>query len=106
MNLISLPELATRDLFPGVHAKLIHTDRVTIAHVELDEGSVVPAHSHVHEQIINMLEGTFEVTLEGKTSTVTGPFVCVVLPNVVHAVTAITSGKIIDVFSPVREDLK
>ena len=106
MTMINLSETKTRDLFPGVHAKLIHTDNVTIAHVDLVQGAVVPAHSHVHEQTINFLEGTFEVTLEGITQIVTAPVVCVVRSNAVHAVTALTAGKIIDVFSPVREDLK
>lgn len=106
MNFIDRAEIPSRDLFPGVHAKLIHTDRVTIAYVDLEEGAVVPAHSHVHEQIINMLEGTCLMTLGDETKTVTAPFTCVVPSNTVHAVTAITAGKIIDVFQPVREDLK
>ena len=106
MTMINPTELMTRDLFPGVHAKLIHTDNVTIAHVELEQDAAVPAHSHVHEQTINFLQGKFEVTLEGITQIVSAPFICVVRPNVVHAVTALTAGKIIDVFHPVREDLK
>jgi quercetin dioxygenase-like cupin family protein len=106
MNMINPPEAISRDLFPGVHAKLIHTPSVTIAHVNLDAGAVVPLHSHVHEQTINGVEGTFELTMENKTQTITAPFICVVPSNVTHAVTAISAGKIIDVFHPVREDLK
>lgn len=106
MNLIALSDLSTRELFAGVQARLVHTDHVTIAHVEIKKGAVVPAHSHVHEQTINFLEGSYELTIENNTKVISAPCVCVVPSNAQHAVTAITDGKIIDVFSPVREDLK
>ncbi|HYV93050.1 MAG TPA: cupin domain-containing protein [Chitinophagales bacterium] len=106
MSFLQTSEIPSRDLFPGVHAKLIHTVNTTIAYVTLDKGVTVPEHAHIHEQIINVLEGTFEMTLDGETRTVTAGHVGVVPSNVKHTVTAITGGKIIDVFSPVREDLK
>src|ERR1041384_3146624 len=106
MAFLNTSELPFRELFPGVNAKLIHTDKLTIAHVTLDKGAVVSEHSHVHEQIINVLEGTFEMTLDGETKTVGAGHVGVVPSNVKHTVTCITGGKILDVFSPVRDDLK
>src|SRR2546423_14057209 len=106
MAFLNTSELPSRELFPGVNAKLIHTDKVTIAHVTLDKGAVVHEHSHMHEQIINVLEGTFELTLDGETRTVTAGYVAVVPSNVKHALTVTAAGKILDLFSPVREDLK
>ena len=106
MAFLNTSEIQTHELFPGVHAKLIHTDSVTIAHVLLDKGSVVAEHSHVHEQIINVMEGTFELTVDGETKTVSAGHVAVVPCNVKHSLVAISGGKILDVFSPVREDLK
>jgi len=106
MSFLIASEIPSRDLFPGVHARLIHTDKLTIAYVTLDKGAVVPEHSHPHEQIINVLEGTFEMMLDGKTKTVTAGYVGIAPSNVKHSVIAVTDGKILDVFSPVREDLK
>lgn len=106
MSFLITSEIPTRELFPGVHARLIHTDKLTLAYVTLNKGAVVPEHSHPHEQIINVLEGTFELTLDGKSKTVTAGHVGVAHSNVKHSVIAVTDGKILDVFSPVREDLK
>lgn len=106
MSFLETSKVPSRDLFPGVHARLIHTDKLTLAYVTLDKGAVVPEHSHIHEQIINIIEGTFEMTLDGETKTVSAGHVCIAHSNVKHSVIAITEGKILDVFSPVREDLK
>ncbi len=106
MPFLNSEEILSRELFPGVNAKLIHTDNLTIAHVAIDKGAVVPEHSHVHEQIINVIEGTFEMVINGVKKIAGAGYVGVVPSNVKHAVTAITDGKIIDVFSPTREDLK
>src|SRR5262245_4173377 len=105
-SIIETSGLPARELFPGVHARLLHTDRVTLAYVTLEAGAVVPEHSHVHEQIINVLEGSFEMTINGETKTVGAGFTGVVLSNVKHSVLTKTGGKILDVFSPPREDLK
>jgi len=106
MPFIVTSEIPSRDLFPGVHARLIHTDKLTLAYVTLDKGAIVPEHAHVHEQIINVLEGTFEMTLDGNKKIVTAGYVGIAPSNMKHSVKAITAGKILDVFSPVREDLK
>lgn len=106
MPIVDTSTIQKRELFPGVNAALIHTDEVTIAHVKLDKGAVVPSHSHVHEQVINVMEGEFEMTIDGETKIVSAGFVGVVPSNVPHAVTALSDGRIVDIFHPVREDLK
>jgi quercetin dioxygenase-like cupin family protein len=98
--------LPAQELFPGVQARLMHTDKLTIAYVNLEKGAVVPEHSHVHEQIINILEGSFEMTIGGEKKIVSAGYVGIAPSNIPHAVTALTDGKILDVFSPVREDLR
>ena len=106
MPIVDTTNIAKRELFPGVDAVLIHTDDVTIAHVNLSKGAIVPSHSHVHEQIINVIEGNFEMTVGEETKIVTAGFIGIVPSNIPHAVTALSDGKIVDVFHPVREDLK
>jgi len=106
MNHRSLLELQAVELFPGFNAKIIHTDHVTIAHVTIKGGSLLPEHDHVHEQTIQLMEGTFEFTINGETKIFDRPTIIVVPSNYKHSGKAITDCKIIDVFSPVREDFK
>ena len=63
-------------------------------------------HSHVNEQVVNGIEGTFEMTVGGEL-VIVGPGEILVIPsNVKHSGKAITDCKILDVFYPVREDYK
>ena len=106
MNHQSLNSIQSIELFPGFNARIIHTDHVTIAHVKIDAGSPLPEHSHVHEQTIQLMEGTFDFTIDGETKTFHSPTIIVVPSNVKHSGKAVTDCRIIDVFCPVREDFK
>lgn len=106
MSFLITSQIPKRELFPGITAVLIHTENLTIAHVQILNGAIVPEHSHVHEQIINIIEGTFELTVGNETRTFSAGHVAIVPSNTKHSLIAVTGGKIIDVFYPVREDLK
>lgn len=101
-----IEEIPVRELFPGFSARILHTEHVTIAHVQIKGGSPLPEHSHVHEQTIQLMSGTFEFTIEGETRIFDKPTIIVVPSSHVHSGKAITDCKIIDVFNPVREDFK
>ena len=60
-----LNEIVAREVFPGFVGKFVHTDNMTFAYWEIKKGSSLPEHFHFHEQVVNMLEGEFEITLEG-----------------------------------------
>ena len=69
-----------------------------------DQGVVGALHSHPHVQASYVAEGIFEVTV-GDTMVVLskgGSFI--VPPNVVHGVKALTDGRLIDSFTPRRDD--
>src|SRR5262245_47824889 len=55
-----LPKEALKN---DLHRRLISTDRMMIAHVYLDEGCVVPTHSHENEQLTYILEGVLRFWL-------------------------------------------
>lgn len=94
------------DIVPGYHSRLIHTDSMTIAYVDVDEGAALPEHAHVHEQVTNLLEGRFEMVVGGERMLLEAGQAVVIPSNVPHSGKALTHCRILDVFSPVREDFK
>jgi quercetin dioxygenase-like cupin family protein len=60
----------------------------------------------VHEVIVNVIEGTLELTIDKETRTLTGGMAAVIPSNVPHTAKAITDCFVLDVFHPVREDYK
>ena len=106
MPFINLENTLEKELIPGFQAKLIHTENLTIGYFSIKAGSVLPEHSHVHEQISNVLEGEFEMTLDGITQLLKPGTVAVIPSMTVHSGKAVTDCYILDIFNPVREDYK
>jgi quercetin dioxygenase-like cupin family protein len=105
-NLETVKNLPTREVFPGFHGRFVHSTNMTFAYWDIDQGSLVPEHSHMHEQVVNMLEGTLELTVDGHRQ-VLGPGQVLVIPShAIHSGRALTPCKVLDVFSPVREDYR
>lgn len=101
-----LSEIKSREIIPGYHGKLIHARNLSLAFWEVEEGAEVPMHSHINEQVMQVLEGQFHFTV-GDVSRVYGPGELVVIPpEVPHEGKALTPCKLMDVFSPVRDEYK
>ncbi len=99
-------DLESRELLPGTEARFVHSDRMTVAHWRFDPNVDLPEHSHPHDQITNIIEGEFELTVDGEPEILRAGHYRVIPPNSVHSGRSITSCRIIDVFSPVREDFR
>jgi quercetin dioxygenase-like cupin family protein len=69
-----------------------------------DKGGVGALHSHPHLQTSYVAEGVFEVTIDGETQTIGKGGAYIVPSGLVHGVRAIEAGKLIDSFSPRRDD--
>ncbi|MCO6492501.1 MAG: cupin domain-containing protein [Phaeodactylibacter sp.] len=103
---IDLEKLPERELAAGFSARLIHTGKVTIAHVKIRKGSQLPAHKHFHEQVTNIVSGELEMTVGGET-VLCRPGMSVTIPsNVLHSARALSDCYAVDVFCPEREDYK
>lgn len=102
----SFGDIAVKEIAPGFLSKFIHTDNNTLNFIEVKAGSAVPLHQHVHEQLSFVLEGKFELTVDGKAKILEPGLFAVIPPNAVHGGVAVTDCRLIDVFSPVREDYK
>ena len=99
-------DIAIKEIAPGFLCKLIHTENNTINFIEVKAGSSIPLHQHSHEQSSFVLSGEFEMTIDGKAHQLTPETFCIIPGGIVHGGTAITDCKILDIFSPVREDYR
>lgn len=99
-----LNELIAKEIIPGFKGKFIHGKNSTLSFWEVEAGSILPEHSHHHEQTTQILEGKFKLTLAGDEITCVPGTVVVIPANTPHKGEAITACKILDTFSPVREE--
>lgn len=100
----NLEERETKELMPGVTARTFWGDNMLISHVSVKAGTVIPPHSHPHEQIGVVLSGTLEFVIAGKTQSVKPGDMLVIPGGVEHGVKALTDCVVADIFSPVREE--
>ena len=105
-TLEELMKIEPREIFPGFQGRFIHSSNMTFAYWEVRKDSLVPVHSHLHEQVVNMLEGQIELTVSDKTHTLSPGSVLVIPSHAVHSGRALTDCRILDVFYPVREDYR
>jgi quercetin dioxygenase-like cupin family protein len=69
-----------------------------------EKGGVGALHSHPHLQTSYVAEGVFEVTIDGVTETIGKGGAYIVPSGLVHGVKALEAGKLIDSFTPRRDD--
>ena len=106
MTFIALDDIDRKEPVPGFRVRFVHTDHMTIAYWDIEEGSVLPEHNHPHEQVSNVIEGVFEMTVEGVARTLGVGDVAVIPGGDTHSGRAMTECRIIDVFHPARDDYR
>jgi len=104
MHLYDWNKLEWEQLNPRVARKVIHGANMTIARLDLRKGAVVPAHSHVHEQIATVDKGALKFLIDGGEQIVSAGQSIAIPPHVPHSVEALEDSAVVDVFSPARED--
>ncbi|MEJ2162590.1 MAG: cupin domain-containing protein [Robiginitalea sp.] len=102
----SLDTMPAEEIIPGFHGKLLHGSTMSLAFWEVEAGAEVPAHNHQNEQIMHVIEGQFEFTLEGNTKVYGPGDIVLIAPNASHGGRALTSCRLMDIFSPVREEYR
>ena len=106
MAFLELEQIPTREILPKCHVRFVHSENMTFAYWNLEEGAELPAHQHPQEQVCNMIEGRMELTVGGETRLVTDGSVIVIASNTPHSVKALALCYVIDVFYPIREDYR
>jgi quercetin dioxygenase-like cupin family protein len=98
--------LEARELVPGHHGRFIHSDHTTHVYWQIEADARLPEHSHPHEQIVNVLEGRYELVVDGESHVLEAGDVLVIPGDTPHGGRAHSDCRILDVFSPVREEYR
>lgn len=100
-------ERQSKELLPGIHARTFWGEQMLLAVFDLDPHTHLPRHSHPHEQLGTVIQGQMELTI-GDESRLLQPGDVYIIPGGVEheALTFDEAVKVIDVFSPVREEYK
>lgn len=106
MTFFHVDELEKKELIPGFTGRFVHTSHMTFACWDIEAGAELPEHSHPHEQVVNMIEGEFELVIDGERKICYPGSMAVIPPDAVHSGRAVTRCRILDVFYPVREDYR
>ena len=100
----AIKNISPKELAPGIKGYYTHGNQITFGLVELEAGSSVPLHSHVHEQITYILEGQLDMIIADQPCSLSNGMYHVIPSNTFHSAFAKTNCKVIDVFNPVRQD--
>lgn len=89
----------------GFTFKEVHLENLMMTWVEMDPGSILPEHSHEHEQISLVVQGKLELTVGGETRVLKKGEVAVVPSKVRHSGRVLEEPTVaVDAWNPIRTD--
>jgi quercetin dioxygenase-like cupin family protein len=93
------------EMFPGVVRRTMTSgDHTTLVEVSIAAGSVVPSHTHPHEQIGYVARGRVRFEIAGEVRELSAGDSYLIPGGDAHEVTALEDSLCIDVFSPPRTE--
>lgn len=96
-----------KELFDGIVARIYWGENIMTMVADLAPNAKLPTHSHPHEQGGIILEGELEFTIGDETKLLKPGDVYIVPGDAPHsAVAGNAPCKVLDIFSPPREDYK
>ncbi len=106
MEVTYISDLPEREIVPGYHGHFVHSANMTLAWWDVEAGATLPLHQHPHEQVTSVIEGEFELTVDGQTMHCLPGAVVVIPGGVVHSARALTVCRLFDAFYPVRQEYR
>ena len=107
MSFYDVQKRQSKELGAGVSTRTFWGENMLVSLVEIDAHSEVPAHSHPHEQAGIVIQGELEMWIGPKRRLLKEGGCFIVPPGIEHRVTtSVSSCKVADIFSPVREEYK
>jgi quercetin dioxygenase-like cupin family protein len=104
---VAAAEARSVEMLPGVIRRTLgYGERALLCEISLQKGSVVPLHSHPHEQIGYLAKGRIEFTIGGEKLIVGVGDGYAIPGDATHGAVALEDSVAIEVFAPVREEYK
>ena len=106
MPFFSVENLPATEMLPGITRRAVYMDHAMLTFFTFEEGSVVPEHSHPHEQITCVTQGAMVFHLGDESRVLrAGDGVCCP-PNVPHSADILEPTLAFDAWYPQREEYK
>ena len=94
-----------KEIAHGVQIRTFWGKEMLLAIIDLAANAVVPAHNHPHEQAGTVISGELELTIGGEKHWIKPGDTYIIPGGVEHSGrTGDTPAKVMDIFSPVREE--
>ncbi|MDQ6688509.1 MAG: cupin domain-containing protein [Actinomycetota bacterium] len=103
---VNVADVPGVEFVPGLSFQPVLGENMLVNFVTFEPHTEAPMHVHVEEQIVVVVEGEFDFTIDGETRTLRPGDVAVVPPWVPHgAVTGDQTCREVDIFNPPRVTL-
>ena len=98
-------ESPTIEICPGITRRTVANGKTMYQMMAtLEAGSRMPAHSHSQEQIVHILEGKMQLIVDGVRHELSTGDSFYLASNIPHGVEVILPTRVVDTFSPPRND--
>lgn len=98
-------QITVEAVAPGMTRQIMGYDtHLMLVKVYFEKGAIGYKHAHFHQQVSYVIEGKFEVEIEGKKEVLTKGDAFTVPSHAEHGALCLEKGILIDTFSPMRED--
>ena len=107
MSFFTVNELPETEMLPGVVRRAVYQEHAMMTFFEFEPGSVIPEHSHPHEQITYVVRGAMEFTLGGEKRVLRAGDGVSCPPDAPHGAIVLDEPTVaLDAWYPLREDYR
>ena len=94
-----------QQVLPGIRQKtLVHGEKTLMVEFLLEQGALLPLHSHPHEQTGYLVSGSIRLSIDGKKHEVLPGDSWCIAGGAQHNAEILEDSVAVEVFSPVREE--
>ncbi len=98
-------EIEAVEVAQGVKRKILaYSDKLMVCELEFEKGAVGALHEHFHDQCSYVISGKFEFDIGGDKMVVSAGDSTYKQPHIIHGAVCLEKGKLIDIFTPQRDD--
>ncbi len=102
MPVVDVKQLDVGEPLPGWHDRYFHSESMSFAYYDVDQGAAVHEHWHPEEEVWHIVEGVLEITIDGEKHLAEAGSAVIVPSNAHHSVKAPKRAKVIIANHPLR----